>query len=68
MTSDAHLRSGASDAKSRPSRFGATGWACAESVVRTLNRRRTFERMPCSRMTFATVFSHTATPPALSSW
>ena len=66
--SDAHLRSGACAAKSRSSTLGATGWACEQSVVRALNRRRTIEQMPSCRITFATVFSHTSTPLALSSW
>ena len=64
--SAAHLRSGAAAAKSRPRRLSATGWAWAESVVRTRNRRTTFDRIPAARITLATVFSHALTPCALS--
>ena len=66
MTSQAHLRSGASAEKSRPSTFGATGCGCEESVVLALNRRATFDRTPSSRISLATVFSHTFTPSARS--
>jgi hypothetical protein len=66
VMSAAHLASGRSAAKSRSRRLSATGSAWAESVVRTRNRPTTFERIPRSRITLATVFAHALTPPALS--
>ena len=64
--SAAHLRSGRSAAKSLPSRFPATGRSCELSVVRGTNFLFVFARIPASRITFATVFSHAASPSALS--
>ena len=50
----------------RSSRFSATGRSWLESVVRT-NRRGVFARIPCSRMSLATVFSEQSCPRAFNS-
>lgn len=63
--SAAHLRSGAGASNRRSSTLGATGRSCAPSVVRGTNFFFDLARIPCSAITFATVFSQTLSPPAL---
>jgi hypothetical protein len=62
--SAAHLRSGSSASNRRASTLGATGRSCALSVVRGTYFLLALARIPLSRITFATMFSHTASPPA----
>ena len=57
---------GSDGSNSRSSTLSATGSPCRESVVRT-NRRGALARMPCSRISLATVFSGQACPRAFSS-
>jgi hypothetical protein len=65
MSAD-HAAFGFDGSKSRFSRFAATGSRWFESVVRT-NRLGDRARIPCSRMSFATVFSEHSCPRAFNS-
>jgi hypothetical protein len=61
-----HDSFGPGGSKSRARRFSATGCRWFESVVRT-NRRGAFARIPCPRMSLATVFSERSCPRAFNS-
>jgi hypothetical protein len=62
--SAAHLRSGIGASNCRSSTFWATGRSWALSVVRGTNFFLDLARIRRSRITFATVFSLTASPAA----
>ncbi len=67
VTSATRLRFADSGSNFRSSRFAATGRRRFESVVRTRDRFRLRERMPCRLMSFATVLRLQTRPRAAGS-